>query len=208
MSKVYIITTAYKADRWIKECLDSTCRNKEVTVLLGIDGCEATLERVKEIRGNYKNLRVFYYPENMGTYKTKNDLISKIPDDGIYITFDSDDKLYVSSVKRMLNHMPCKSRHGGVHCISKKLYDKLGGYRGWTVHADSDFIRRLEHVSPVKRLQGLFWRRRHPGQLTKMKHTGLKSALRNKYRKLTNENLKKAKPVIYFKPEKNVGQEI
>ncbi len=203
---MYIVIPAYKAEMFIKECLDAAC--KQGTVLLGIDGCEDTLKRVKKIRDRYDNLRVFWFPKNRGCYLTKNALIDHVPDGELFITFDADDIMRKGMADYMAKRAPCYSRHTGVMCISKELWNEMGGYRPWRVHADTDLVRRMWLKYDVPKLKKLFYRRYHRNQLTRRRKTGLKSDLRNEMRRLTWENLESDEPKMYFKPEKNVGEEI
>ena len=203
---MYIVIPAYKAHKWIDQCLAAACR--EGNVILGIDGCKDTLKKVKKVRGKYKNLRVFWFPENKGTYLTFNALIDHVPEGATFITFGADDVMSVGIANTMKKHIPCYSRHTGVMCITKDMWNELGGFRPWRVHADTDFIRRMKLKYEVKKLKRYFYRRYHSGQLTKMKHTGLKSDMRNECRRLTRENLESDNPLMYFEGEKNIGQEI
>ncbi len=203
---MYIIISAYKAQNFIEACLDAAC--KQGNVLLGIDGCPDTLEKVKKIRGKYDTLRVFNFPENKGIYMTLNALIDHVPEDELFMVFGADDVMHEGMVEKMARNMPCYSRHTGVMCISKELWNEMGGFRPWRVHADTDFIRRMRLKYTVPKIKKLYFRRRHPNQLTKRKATGLKSKLRNEMRALTKANLESKEPKMYFKPEKNVGQEI
>ncbi len=203
---MYVVISAHRAQNFIEACLDAAC--KQGNVLLGIDGCPDTLEKVKKIRGKYDTLRVFNFPENMGCYLTKNALIEHVPDEEMFITFDADDVMHAGMADVMAKHMPCYSRHTGVMCISKELWNEMGGFRPWRVHADTDFIKRMRLKYTVPKIKKLYYRRRHPNQLTKKKATGLRSKLRNDMRALTRETLESENPKMYFKPEKNVGQEI
>lgn len=204
----YIVIAAYKASSFIEECLDAACNNK-ATVLLGIDGCTQTLEKIKLIRHRYKNLRVFYYPENKGTYLTFNALIENhVPADATLITFGADDVMKPNLVKRMLQEMPCYSRNTGVMCITKKMWNEFGGFMPYRVHMDTDFIRRMQHKYDVKQIEKLFWRRRHPAQLTRAPNTTWGSQIRTEAKRASKENLSKENPQLYFKPKCNAGKEI
>jgi glycosyltransferase involved in cell wall biosynthesis len=72
--KISIIIPAYKATLFIKECLDSIqgqtyfSDNGNYEILLGIDGCDETLDMVLKIRNRYKNLKVFMMESNKGVY--------------------------------------------------------------------------------------------------------------------------------------------
>lgn len=204
----YIIISAYKAADFIQDCLHAACKNP-ATVLLGIDGCPETLQKVQAIRYKYDNLRVFYYPQNKGIYLTLNDLIvNHVPESAAIITFDADDIMNDRLVKRMLEEMPCYSKNTGVMCITKQMWNEFGGFMSHRVHMDTDLIRRMQHKYDVKQIEKLFWRRRHPAQLTKAPQTTWGSEIRNKAKQASKENLSLPNPQLYFKPECNVGKEI
>ena len=205
-SKIYIIITAYRSAQFIGECLDSF--DNSVNILLGIDGCKETLSKVKKIKKRYPNLRAFYFPVNKGTYITKNSLIRMIPKDGIYITFDSDDIIRRGTIEALVKNTPSKLNKGGVYCIPKELHDKLGGFRPWRIAADTDFIGRLSLLTKVQKLHIPFYRRQHPGQLTKGKTTAINSRLRQELRRAIFKNIRSDNPVIYIEPEYNDGYEI
>jgi len=59
-------------------------------ILIGIDGCEKTLNKVRQIMVNYHNVYVYNMSSNMGTFVTANTLISISKYDKI-MRFDSDD---------------------------------------------------------------------------------------------------------------------
>lgn len=203
---MYIVIAAYKAEKFIEACLDAAC--PQGMVLLGIDGCKETLDKVKKIRHKYKDLRVFWFPENKGCYLTKNALIEYVPDTGVFITFDADDIMNKGMAKTMAKHVPCISRHVGVMCITKEMWNEFGGYRPWQVSADTDLMWRIKTKYKVSKIARLFYRRKHEGQLTRSKDVGLKSEFRKKIRLLIDENLESDTPQLYFKPEKNIGYEL
>lgn len=72
MSKesISIIIPAYHSQHFIKECLDSLITQtyfhnfNDFEILLGIDGDSDMLKYVKEIKDTYKNLQVYFIPEN------------------------------------------------------------------------------------------------------------------------------------------------
>jgi cellulose synthase/poly-beta-1,6-N-acetylglucosamine synthase-like glycosyltransferase len=93
---ISIIITAYKAVKYIKETLDSILNqiwfniNDNWEILLGVDGCDETLNYLHSIRKNYKNLRIFMMKKNKGTYITSNTMMSIAKYDYL-LRFDSDD---------------------------------------------------------------------------------------------------------------------
>jgi len=189
---MYIVIPAYKAEKWIEECLDAAC--SQASVLLGIDGCEATFNKVKEIRHKYSNLQVFYYPENKGTYVTLNTLIRHAGD--VFLVFGADDVMSDGMVEKMKSNAPCISKHNGIICLTKQMYDEFGGYRPWRIEADTDLLERIKTKYKVKVLPKMFFRREHKGQLTKGKKTGLKTPYRRSLRKITKSEIKKGNTYV------------
>lgn len=169
---VSIIITAYDTADYIEECLDSIYaqtwykKSKEWEVLVGIDHCEKTLGKMKDIMHKYPNLRVFYMTENVGTYITSNTLISKAKYNKI-LRFDSDDVMKENMVENMLNIMDenenieivrCYYKEfpeeidkktvshatHGVFLCKKSVFTKYGGFMPWKCAADTEFHKRLE----------------------------------------------------------------
>ena len=94
--RVSIIIPAYKAEKHIEKCLDSIenqtffKNNNNFEVVLGIDGCDQTLDKVLSIADKYRNLRIFNMESNMGMFVTLNTLLDVVTSEHI-IRFDSDD---------------------------------------------------------------------------------------------------------------------
>lgn len=211
-SGISIIITAYNTEKYIEECLDSIVRqswfidNNEWEILVGIDHCEKTLKKMKSIMGNYKNLRVFYMAENVGTYITSNTLISKTKYARV-LRFDSDDVMKDCMVEQMMNAMSlvknCKlvqcyyenmpKKEGkrntnwahGVFMCKKQLFADYGGFMPWRCAGDTEFLKRVgnkEKDSFIIFPQVLFYYRIHEESLTQKKETDMKSELRKQYR--------------------------
>ena len=104
---VSICITSYKADKFIKECLDSVINqtwfkdHDNWEVIVGVDGCARTLHYLQSIMGNYKNLRVLMMDSNKGTYVTTNTIMKEAKYSGL-IRFDSDDIMLPIMVQRIL----------------------------------------------------------------------------------------------------------
>lgn len=210
-SSITIIITAYHTENYIEECLDSIANqtwfknNEEWEILVGIDHCEKTLEKVKSIMGKYKNIRVFYMTENVGTYITSNTLISKARYDRI-LRFDSDDIMKDYMVERMMDAMhtvnKCKlvqcyyenfpkqegkrgiDKAHGVFLCRKQVFTKYGAFMPWKCGADTEFHTRIDknYIYPIVFPQILFMRRIHNESLTRRKETDKNSELRKQYR--------------------------
>jgi glycosyltransferase involved in cell wall biosynthesis len=106
---ISILITAYQAEKYIEECLDSIENqtyfndNNDFEVLVGVDACEFTLNKLKQISYKYRNLRIFMMDNNQGTYITMNTLL----DIAIYenlIRFDSDDKMKPYMIEKLMQY--------------------------------------------------------------------------------------------------------
>jgi len=230
-----IIISAYGSYNYIKECLDSVQRqsffkyNNNYEILLGIDNCDKTLEKVKEIKENYDNLKVFYMKKNVGTYITCNTLIDNVSYDKI-LRFDSDDIMCDDMIENINKHIfrtdilrikfvdfydklkfedklkiKKKKAHKstiahGIVCFKHSVFDKLGGYMSWKTSADTEIMRRSENF--FKSLivhRPLFFRRIHKSSLTNNSATNHGSNLRKVYKKQIKET--NYKKLIYIKRE-------
>jgi glycosyltransferase involved in cell wall biosynthesis len=213
-----IIVSAYKSEKYIKECLDSISNqtffknNDDYEILLGIDSCKKTLEKIEEIKENYKNLKVFYMLENVGTYITCNTLLNQVNYDKI-IRFDSDDIMCKDMIETLQKHIiradvirikfinfsekitsidkeklkkhndkNSKIAHGVV-CFRWKVFETLGGYMPWRTSADTEILKRTDNF--FKHLlvhRPLFFRRNHNSSLTNNNSTGFGSEIRKSYK--------------------------
>jgi glycosyltransferase involved in cell wall biosynthesis len=207
-----IFITAYKTSDFIEECLDSISNqtyffeNDVYEILLGIDCCTETLDKVKEIREKYKNLRIFYFTKNMGTYVTSNTLINLAKYENL-IRFDSDDIMndhFVESVSEYAKNYKiirfnCKNftkqnyegrTNLSYGCIffKKELFNCVGGYKDWTCSADKDFVQRCQSISEVKNIDKILFKRRiHSNSLTRHKDTNSESEKRKIYNNMISE---------------------
>ena len=214
-NNISIIISAYKASEFIEECLDSIINqtyflknNIKYEILLGIDGCEETLNKVKEIKHKYKNLIVFNMNKNMGVYITLNTLIDYTSYDYI-IRFDADDIMMYDmiekiisendqnydiirfksySFKESINKIKPSGYAHGVCFFNRIVFNIGGGFKDWICAADTEFFERTKGYIKIKNLKEyLFYRRLHKNNLTIKKDTGHNSQIRNKYIK----NIKK-----------------
>jgi glycosyltransferase involved in cell wall biosynthesis len=203
---ISIVISAYGAEEYIKQCLDSIedqtyfMDNDNYEVLIGVDGCSRTLAKVKGIRNQYRNVRVFMNESNSGVYATINALIDKAKND-IILRFDADDVMKPHMIKRGMYYAKnydivmfgydvfyndvnkiniqkfrCAD---GVIFLRKDVFERAGGFRPWPMAADSEFIARVRNNCKVKRTRArLFHRRLHDDSLTRDISTGYKSKQR------------------------------
>lgn len=203
--RINIIISIYDGAEYIEECLDSIQAQtyENYRILLGIDGCQKSLEKIKEIRHKYHKLNVYYSKKNVGVYKMFNTLSQLVAQDEYLQFFGADDIMFPEFLNEMQKYnQPAVNRHHGVLFIKKQDFDKLGGYRAWRCAADTDMVYRIHRLNNKKVLYAplLFKRRVHEKQLTQAKDTGYCSEYRNKLNKISKDNYEASKPKIYIKP--------
>lgn len=190
---VSIIIPAYKTSDYIEECLDSIQNqdyliNNEFEIIVGVDGCDKTLKKIKEIRSKYQNFRVIEMEQNYGLFITFNTLLSQCKYDDV-IKFDSDDIMLSSLITdvmsvdadlvRFLFYMyygknkqikQFHSHANGVYRVKKHVYDVFGGYQPWKCAADTEFLQRFGQYGKFKEIninKPLFYYRQHDNTLTR-----------------------------------------
>lgn len=201
-----IVITAYKSQDFIEECLDSIQNqtyfkyNDNYEILLGIDACEFTLKKVKEIRKKYRNFKVFYASENGGTYRMRNSLWIRAKYENL-LFFDSDDTMPNNFIKDVMKHSNNDMIRFGVKTfkvidgkntldgtkyasygqilIKKKLMWCVKGYYDDIINMDTDLINRVSKIKDVYCLDKIYFlQRHHDNSLTSSSDTGLKSKRR------------------------------
>jgi len=211
---ISVIIPTFNNVEYLEECINSiydSCVDREYEILIGIDGCEKTLEFIKNFKIN-ENTKVFYFPNNGGPYIIKNTL-SQISKYDKIIFFDSDDimepimaticdegleKFHVVRPKytnfKVINDEKVFEKNPrrwgeGVFAIKKEIFLGLNGFEGWRVAADSDFIGRLyrNRAKFWNTSQVLFKRRVHSESLTMASETGFNSEIRSQYARLSRE---------------------
>lgn len=221
---VSIIIPAYKAELYIEECVKSIMNQtfkSNIEILIGIDGCESTLNTVNKIKEKY-NLRVFYNDSvSVGPYIIKNSLISKAKYNNL-LFFDADDIMLpnlISNVIKYYNknspirfkyynftdgsdYIINKSEHHdvahGVFFSPKSILDKIGGFQPWLCGADTEFMKRcrINKFNDIKLQDCLFYRRIHGNSLTQNKETNHRSKVREEARLYINNNKNWSIPIF------------
>jgi glycosyltransferase involved in cell wall biosynthesis len=214
---ITIFITAYKTQNFIEACLDSVAKqnwfktNDNWEILVGVDGCKLTLDKLLTIRHKYKNLRIFMMNSNAGTYVTSNTLM-ELGKYQHYLRFDSDDIMLPIMVESLMNmvgkgdmvrfrfsafknnineNLKIGFYSHGIVFFDSKILSKLGGYDNVRCGADTYFYRRCERVYKVITLNKILaCVRRHNESLTVNKITGQGSQLRKNAVKLMNDSFK------------------
>lgn len=199
---VTIIIPAYKASKYIDECLASISV-VDVEVLIGVDGCEETYNHIKHLDN------VFYFPKNVGPYVIKNTLVDIAKNENI-IFFDSDDVMVTESIEYILdalyrsdyvklNYINFENRiragkvmNDAVVAIKKNVFNSLNGFYPWRCGADTEFGYRLKYnnLKEGKVEQLCYYRRLHGENLTMRAETGHGSPIRSQYVNIINRNIR------------------
>ncbi len=203
---ISIIITAYNSQEFIEECLDSIenqtyfNNNNNYEILVGVDACQDTLNKLLNIRSKYRNLRIFMMKKNRGTYITSNTLLSIVKFDNI-IRFDSDDVMKLEMINEIMhlinnydviklkyknfinsinNAISNESYACGALFYKRKIINILGGYKPWKCAADYEFLKRIpKNINIGETNKLVLFRRMHSNALTKNIKTGMKSKYRS-----------------------------
>ncbi|NDB81381.1 MAG: glycosyltransferase family 2 protein [Alphaproteobacteria bacterium] len=199
---VTIIIPAYKASKYIDECLASLSA-VDVEILIGVDGCEETYNHIKHLDN------VFYFPKNVGPYVIKNTLVDIAKNEYI-IFFDADDVMITEAIENILDALyrsdyvklnyinfqdrikPGQVMNDAVVAIKKSVFNSLNGFYPWRCGADTEFAYRLQYNNLKEgRVEQLcYYRRLHNENLTMRKETGHGSPIRSEYVNIINRNIR------------------
>lgn len=174
------------------------------------------LDRAPEDRRN--RIRLLNFEKNYGPYVMQNSLLYVSRGAHVHVV-GADDVLLPNAILRLWNFLqkcracssayvlrpmgflcderleriPGREAHQlkGALIFSKNALDKLGGFAPWLCAADADFLRRAEARSiPVYSLPAAtYLYRQHGTQMTRGMKTGMRSAIRARYWRLTQKRL-------------------
>ena len=223
---VSIIITAYKVKNYIKETLDSISNqtyfinNTNYEILIGVDGCEETLNYLYTIMENYSNLKIFMMEKNYGTYITTNTIMSIAKYDNL-IRFDSDDIMLpnliefvmkesenenIDSIKFLMEDFGLSTsiRYTfGQFLIKHWIFDYFGGFMPWVCAADQEFFDRLKFIMTLKKIPIILMKRRvYDNNLTVNKNTTFGSDVRKwniKYIENISKKIKNVNDAVIIK---------
>lgn len=224
---ISICLTAYETQNYIEDCLNSienqTYFNdiNNFEILLGIDNCKKTLEKVKKIQHKYRNLKVFMMNKNVGTYVTTNTMMNLAKYKWI-LRFDTDDIMLPNMIESILLYMyehpkidilrPYAINFGkksgllydkhGCILMKKEIFKKFGGYRPWICAGDGELQKRLENFVNIKKYTTVVFKRRvHTNNLTIATNTNFNSEIRKKYINFINNSTYKNEKEAIIKCE-------
>lgn len=205
---ISIIIPAYKARKYIDECLSSIRSNVEHEVLIGVDNCEETYSHIKHLEN------VFFFTQNVGPYVIKNTLVDLAKYENI-LFFDSDDIMNASSLHSvckslenadyvklsyvnffgekfkldMVNTPSSRKMNDGIIAIKRSVFNELNGFYPWRCGADTELHNRLiyNNIKGKSSEDVVCYRRLHGENLTMKKETDYKSSIRAAYMKYISQ---------------------
>jgi len=198
-----VIIPAYKATKYIDECIDSIKGDCEI--LIGVDGCIETYNHIKHLEN------VYYFKENVGPYVIKNTLIDQAKYDDI-LFFDSDDIMAEGTIEKVTKTLNSKDYvklsyidfikkpllsgivyNNAVIGIKKDVFNSINGFYPWRCSADTELVNRLQYNNfSCKTISDVcYYRRLHQDNLTVKKETGHGSPIRKTYVDYINVRLSK-----------------
>jgi len=220
MNSVSVVIPAYRADKYIKRCLDSiaaqTVLPDEIVVV--VDGCERTFGAmnacVPAVLGEI--VRAVWLPENLGA-----EAIGRVYNIGIVcargdavMCFDVDDEMmshYIESMMDIINdgdvavarqivwegnEIKNKSFVCSNLAARRSVFLSAGGYEPWPCEEDSEFVQRLRQIGHIVRAPEAnnMIRHKEPGSITMSDNTGMGTETQKRYYHL--RECRKSKPVI------------
>ena len=198
-----VIIPAYKATKYIDECIASIKGDCEI--LIGVDGCIETYNHIRHLEN------VYYFKENVGPYVIKNTLINQAKYDNI-LFFDSDDVMAPGTIEKVTETLNSKDYvklsyidfikkpllsgivySNAVIGIKKDVFNSINGFYPWRCSADTELVNRLQYNNfSCKTIPDVcYYRRLHQDNLTVRKETGHGSPIRKTYVDYINLHLSK-----------------
>ena len=107
MKTVSVLIAAYKAERWLEQCILSVQAQTlpagvALEVLIGIDGCASSLAAAKRLVAG--NVKVFNSPKNNGPFVMFNTLMQFSTGDWI-CRFDADDVMHTDFLLEQMQRL-------------------------------------------------------------------------------------------------------
>jgi glycosyltransferase involved in cell wall biosynthesis len=207
---VSIIIPTFQVPEYLSECINSILSqnvNFNYEIIIGVDGCESTLNHINKNSDLFKKTKPYYFEDNSGPFVVKNNLIGKTKYQYI-LFFDSDDLMKDGMLQNFYNEIidvdvirfkyvelvngtpkgGMKLAHG-VLGVNRKIFEKVIGYENWRCAADTEFLERMSFNNfTTKTIENTsFFRRLHSKNLTIDSKTNYSSELRNEYVTILNK---------------------
>lgn len=187
---VSILIPAYRAERWVVHQVVAAIDQAD-EVIVGVDGCEATLQALLPLRRALPpRLRVLYTEAHAGMYLVRNTLADRSTGDILFfadaddvmdadavahlrLAFDAGAEIVQPKLRQIAINDARLGNEGeraseGVFAIRRAAFDRLGGFYPWQCLADLELQRRTDVIGLVRAETpgAVYSRRNHPDQHT------------------------------------------
>ncbi|MDP3908840.1 MAG: glycosyltransferase family A protein, partial [Gemmatimonadales bacterium] len=103
--RVSVVISAYRAERWIAECVDSILTSRlparwSLEVVVAVDGCDATWRAVSERYGRHPLVGLLRLGDNVGCYRAVNTAIAHSVGDW-FTQVGADDTIHPDRLRKM-----------------------------------------------------------------------------------------------------------
>ena len=209
--KASIIIPAYQTERFISETIESVIGQSmgpfdSVQVVVVSDGCDKSFLAASRYSSEISGILL---EENSGVYNARNVALSHcLTSSDIVGVIDSDDVWgsgrFLATKRAMKKYpnltaftcafqniaedgsllgTPGRRINAGQLLYTSDIVKRLGMFKPWRCAADTEYLKRAEMIGARYRFVdgAMFYRRRHPNQLTQRPDTGLVSSLRKEY---------------------------
>ena len=170
--------------------------NDNWDIILGVDGCEETLNYLHPIRKKYKILSIFMMKKNKGTYITTNTIMSIAKYDYL-LHFDSDDIMNPNFIEVLMKESESddidriwfriqkfrrfykKEMAFSQFWIKHWVFDWFGGFLPWICPGDAEFYARTKKYIKSKKIPIILMKKRiHDSNLSVSIETRIGSNIR------------------------------
>ena len=202
---ISILIAAYRAEKYIEECINSITTTTPHEILIGVDGCRKTYNVIKKKQSD--RIKIYNKEINTGAYDTWNMLLSLASFNHILI-FAADDIMnegFLDSAFDELGgfdymNIRCQTFEkgndniyewiaDGVILIRTEVIMSVNGYQRWQCSGDTELKYRLKHYGYFGKASNSigFRYRRHEDSLTM--RMGKESDIRLQYKSMIDEML-------------------
>lgn len=148
MKKLIVLLPVYNAEKFLTECLDSICNQtyRDFELIVCDDGSnDRSLHILSEYAAKDSRIRILINPKNLGIVKTRNRLLSEIPEDTDFVAWmDADDICSSERFRKQLDYLMEHPAIGGIGSALEIIDEnsELTGRRDYPIAA-SEIRKRL-----------------------------------------------------------------
>lgn len=182
---ISILIAAYRAEKYIEECINSITTTTPHEILIGVDGCRKTYNVIKKKQSD--RIKIYNKEINTGAYDTWNMLLSLASFNHILI-FAADDIMNEGFLDNAIDELGCFDYMNirchtfekgndkfhewvvdGVILIRTDVIKEVNGYQRWQCSGDTELKYRLKHYGYFGKASNSigFRYRMHKDSLTK-----------------------------------------